>query len=123
MISQLTGGLCTQDDNPDAWFPTIGNGNVPTMTQRALPMIKYAIDYKMDGCTDQAINVLERLYSYVNINDLQYSFDKSYFRNDPWNSYILCPDELNENCYYTCKIKNPSLDQLYNFLNTEFSYE
>lgn len=43
MISQLTGGLCTLDDNPDAWFPTIGNGNVPTMTQRALPTIKYAI--------------------------------------------------------------------------------
>lgn len=43
MISQLTGGLCTEDDNPDAWFPTIANGNVPTMTQRAMPEIKYAI--------------------------------------------------------------------------------
>lgn len=43
MISQLTGGLCTEDDNPDAWFPVIENGDVSTMTQRVVPTIKYAI--------------------------------------------------------------------------------
>ena len=43
MISQLTGGLCTEDKNPDAWFPVIENGNVETMNRKALPTVKYAI--------------------------------------------------------------------------------
>ncbi len=42
MISQLQ-GLCTDDENPDAWFPTIENGNVETMNRKALPMVQYAI--------------------------------------------------------------------------------
>jgi len=42
MISQLR-GLCTDDENPDAWFPTIDNGNVETMNRKALPMVQYAI--------------------------------------------------------------------------------
>lgn len=42
MISQLQ-GLCTTDENPDAWFPTIDNGKIDTMNRRALPMVQYAI--------------------------------------------------------------------------------
>jgi len=42
MISQLR-GLCTDDENPDAWFPTIDNGNVEAMNRKALPMVQYAI--------------------------------------------------------------------------------
>ena len=42
MISQLRGS-CTDDDNPDAWFPTIDNGDIETMNRRVLPTVKYAI--------------------------------------------------------------------------------
>lgn len=44
MISQLR-GLCTNDDNPDAWFPTVPNGGRPdTILRRMVPEIKYAIN-------------------------------------------------------------------------------
>ena len=42
MISQLRGS-CTDDENPDAWFPTIDNGNIETMNLRVLPTVQYAI--------------------------------------------------------------------------------
>ena len=43
MISQLR-GLCTDDENPDAWFPTVPNGGRPaTILKNMAPEIKYAI--------------------------------------------------------------------------------
>lgn len=44
MISQLRGN-CTNDENPDAWFPTVPNGGRPdTILRRMVPEIKYAIN-------------------------------------------------------------------------------
>jgi hypothetical protein len=44
MISQLK-GLCSGDENPDAWFPTVPNGGRPdTILRRMVPEIKYAIN-------------------------------------------------------------------------------
>lgn len=44
MISQLR-GLCSDDDNPDAWFPTVPNGGrADTILRRMVPEIKYAIN-------------------------------------------------------------------------------
>lgn len=43
MISQLQGN-CNNDENPDAWFPTVPNGGRPaTILKRMVPEIKYAI--------------------------------------------------------------------------------
>ena len=44
MISQLRGN-CTNDENPDAWFPTVPNGGRPaTILKRMVPEIKYALN-------------------------------------------------------------------------------
>ena len=44
MISQLQGN-CTNDENPDAWYPTVPNGGKPdTILRRMVPEIKYAIN-------------------------------------------------------------------------------
>ena len=44
MISQIKGS-CSNDDNPDAWFPTVPNGGKPsTILRRMAPEIKYAIN-------------------------------------------------------------------------------
>lgn len=43
MTSQLRGN-CTDDENPDAWFPTVPNGGrEATKLQRMAPEIRYAL--------------------------------------------------------------------------------
>lgn len=55
-MSEAIVGSCTTDANPDHWFTEIPNGgHQPTMIQRILPQIQYAIDTckkcpKKDDC-------------------------------------------------------------------------
>ena len=44
-MSKAIVGLCTTDENPDAWFPTVPNGGkVSTILRRMVPELKHAID-------------------------------------------------------------------------------
>jgi hypothetical protein len=70
-------------------------------------MIKYNDDYNMDGCTNQAIGILDRLYTYMQNNDLSFTFDKSLFNSYSKEAYIFCPSEMEITfCFVQCVFAN-----------------